>query len=137
MERDCRKDEDGKSDNSDTYSHGTLERIGSQPTRDNEEGQAILSNPEDLIPLMQRIQTQRFLNLGIPGGYEQYNYKDARMISQKYVEIQKELKKKMATGLQSMIKSGKGGMDHAARQRELDDIFYVSDDSDAGTVERD
>ena len=36
MERDSRKDEDGKSENSDNYSNEMLERIGSQPVRDNE-----------------------------------------------------------------------------------------------------
>ena len=85
-----------------------------------------------MIPLMQRIQTSRFLDLGIPGGYEQYNYKDARIVAAKYAQIQKELKNKMAKGLQSMIKTGKESLDNQAHERELDDIFDVSDDSDEG-----
>ena len=36
----------------------------------------------------------------------------------------------MAKGLQSMIKSGKSGLDSAARERELDDIFDLSEESD-------
>ena len=55
MERDSRKNEDGKSDNSDTYSDGMLERIGSQPVREKEDGEDMFSNMEDMIPLMQRI----------------------------------------------------------------------------------
>ena len=94
MERHSRKDEEGKSENSDKISDGVLE--GLEDDEDEERRHSKKKNLEDDIPLMKRVSTQRFLDLGVPGGYEQYNYKEAYKVGQQVLALEKEVKDRVA-----------------------------------------
>ena len=70
MERHSRKDEEGKSEDSDKISDGVMEGLVDGSDQEGKDKDDLNDGLEDEIPLMKRVSTQRFLDLGVPGGYE-------------------------------------------------------------------
>ena len=64
------------------------------------------------------------LDLGVPGGYEQYNYKEAFKLGEHVLQVEEEIKDRMKEGIMRIMHDG-ATAELAAKQRELDDIFNV------------
>ena len=57
--------------------------------------------------LMEKVSKRKRLDLGVPGGYEQFNYKEAFKLSDAIYQVEAELKDRMKKGLMDMINEHK------------------------------
>lgn len=78
----------------------------------------------------QRVSKQKYIDLGIPGAYDKYNYETANLLAGTTNVIQGiEL---IAGGIQKaldpILVNGKGKSKY---EKELDDIFALDDEDDA------
>ena len=49
------------------------------------------------------MNTQRFLDLGVPGGYEKFNYEDAIKQGMIQLQLEAEVKQRIAEGLRKIM----------------------------------
>lgn len=82
-----------------------------------------------MTPIIAKIKTQRFLDLGVPGGYEQFNYAEAYRTHAKMKEMEAMVKQRLREGLLRMMGSGMS-LENSRKQKELDDIFEWDEESE-------
>lgn len=86
--------------------------------------------------IIRRVNTQRFLDLGVPGGYEKFNYEDAIRRGMVSLQMEQEVKERIREGLRKLVMQGQP-TEKTREQKILDDIFAndideSGEDSDDG-----
>ena len=64
------------------------------------------------------------MDLGVPGGYEKFNYEDAIRRGAIALQLEAEVKQRLVDGLRKVMTQGRS-IEETREQRELDDIFAM------------